>query len=110
MTRQPGHILLKFLAVFVGGCILVWCVTTVGLYAAMLQPPERFGAVMARVPTIAMRLLPFRRLWMSARAGNLQIGDQAPDFELPMLHGKGRVKLSDASRARPVVLIFGSYT
>lgn len=38
------------------------------------------------------------------------IGDAAPDFELPVLHGGGaRVRLSSL-RGRPVALIFGSYT
>ena len=39
-----------------------------------------------------------------------KVGDEAPDFELPLLHGDGRtVRLSDL-RGRPVALIFGSYT
>jgi cytochrome oxidase Cu insertion factor (SCO1/SenC/PrrC family) len=37
-------------------------------------------------------------------------GDEAPDFELPVLHGDGTtVRLSDL-RGRPVALVFGSYT
>ena len=39
-----------------------------------------------------------------------KIGDEAPDFALPVLHGDGAsVRLSDL-RGRPVALIFGSYT
>jgi hypothetical protein len=39
-----------------------------------------------------------------------KVGDEAPDFELPVLHGDGAtVRLSDL-RSRPVALIFGSYT
>ena len=38
------------------------------------------------------------------------VGDEAPDFDLPVLHGDGeRVRLQDL-RGRPVALIFGSYT
>ncbi|MCH7998997.1 MAG: redoxin domain-containing protein [Chloroflexi bacterium] len=38
------------------------------------------------------------------------VGDEAPDFELPVLDGKGAtVRLSEL-RGRPVALIFGSYT
>lgn len=38
------------------------------------------------------------------------VGDEAPDFELPLLHGDGKtVRLLDL-RGRPVALIFGSYT
>ena len=36
-------------------------------------------------------------------------GDPAPHFELALLDGSARVKLSDL-RGRPVGLIFGSYT
>ena len=37
-------------------------------------------------------------------------GDEAPEFELPLLHGGGeRVRLSSL-RGKPVALIFGSYT
>ncbi len=38
------------------------------------------------------------------------VGDEAPDFELPVLDGKGAtVRLSEL-RGRPVALIFGAYT
>ncbi len=38
------------------------------------------------------------------------VGDEAPDFDLPVLHGDGeRVRLSDL-RGQAVALIFGSYT
>jgi hypothetical protein len=90
--------------------VLAWVLATAGLYAAMRQPPERFGAIMAHVPAIAMVALPFKPLWMSARGGHLQIGDPAPDFTLPVLHGDRTVTLSEEFRKRPVVLIFGSYT
>jgi hypothetical protein len=83
---------------------------TAGIYLAMSQPPERFGAIMARVPRVAMIVLPFKPLWMSARAGSLQVGDEAPDFTLPLLHGDRAVTLSAEYPQQPVVLIFGSYT
>ena len=39
-----------------------------------------------------------------------KVGDEAPDFQLPILDGKGAtVRLSEL-RGRPVALIFGSYT
>jgi hypothetical protein len=34
----------------------------------------------------------------------------APDFDLPLLNGSGRVRLSSFRGAKPVALIFGSYT
>ena len=39
-----------------------------------------------------------------------KVGEEAPDFELPVLHGDGEtVRLSDL-RGKPVALVFGSYT
>ena len=42
--------------------------------------------------------------------GTLVVGQKAPDVELVALDGKTRVRLSDWSRAKPLVLVFGSYT
>jgi hypothetical protein len=92
------------------GTALLYTTTVAGLYLAMWQPPERFGAIVSRVPTPAMRILPFRPLWMSARAGSLAVGDAAPDFALPTVAHTATVRLSEQWRERPVVLIFGSYT
>jgi peroxiredoxin len=57
-----------------------------------------------------MIALPFKPLWMSARAGSLQVGDPAPDFGLRVLNGDRTVTLSHEYRRKPVVLVFGSYT
>jgi hypothetical protein len=91
-------------------CALLWATVTAALYVAMRQTPETFGAIMSHVPGVAMIALPFKPLWMSARRGHLQVGDPAPDFALPVLHGDRVVRLSDEARQKPVVLIFGSYT
>jgi hypothetical protein len=41
------------------GCVaLVWTLASAALYAAMRQPPDRFGAIMSHVPTFAMIVLP----------------------------------------------------
>lgn len=98
------------LAIILAVIVVLYGVATSLLYLAMLQPPDTFGAIMAKVPGISMMILPFRPLWMSARGGHLSVGDAAPDFELPML-GEGRlIKLSNENREKPVVLVFGSYT
>ncbi|MBI3848417.1 MAG: redoxin domain-containing protein [Planctomycetes bacterium] len=39
-----------------------------------------------------------------------KVGDVAPDFELPSVDGKTRVRLSSFKGKAPVVLLFGSYT
>jgi len=44
------------------------------------------------------------------REGALKVGDVAPDFTLSTLDGKRKVKLSSFRGAKPVALIFGSYT
>ena|SRR5690242_7963170 len=101
---------LKVLLVLLfAGCCL-YALATAGFYWAMLQPPERFGAIMSHVPMPVMIILPFRPLWMSARGGSLNEGDMAPDFSLPTLDRARSVTLSAELRERPVVLIFGSYT
>jgi hypothetical protein len=98
------------LAVCLACGALLWGLATAALYSAMRQAPERFGAIMAHVPTFAMIVLPFKPLWMVARAGHLAVGGAAPDFALPLLHSDRVVKVSDEIRKKPVVLIFGSYT
>jgi hypothetical protein len=101
---------LKVVGWLVAACVVLYGVAVAGLYAAMRRPPERFGAFMSHVPPVAMMVLPFRPLWMSARAGTLQPGDTAPDFSLPLLKGDRKVTLSEEYRKKPVVLVFGSYT
>jgi hypothetical protein len=100
----------KFFALAVLALFALYVVLSAALYGAMLQPPERFGAIMSHVPGIAFAILPFERLWMPARAGSLKVGDPAPDFELPTLDHNRTVKLSSEYRSKPVALIFGSYT
>lgn len=90
--------------------VLLYGVAAAGLYSAMRQPPEQFGAIMAKAPMAVMMIFPFEPLWMSARKGTLAVGDRAPDFSLPKLDGSGAVSLSAEVRERPVALIFGSYT
>jgi hypothetical protein len=104
------HRVLRVAAACLVGCVLLYGAATAALYAAMRQPPETFGRIMSHVPAVAMIALPFRPLWMSARAGHLRVGDLAPDFALPVLHGDRTVTLSDEYRHKPVVLVFGSYT
>jgi len=95
------------LLVVLGG---IYGLLAAGLYSAMRQPPEEFGAIAAHIPMPAFMVLPFRPLWMSARAGALSAGDAAPDFELPTVDHSASVKLSNIFREQPVVLVFGSYT
>jgi len=103
MTRRT-------LTIGIATVAVLWVAAAAGLFAAMRQTPETFGAIMSHVPGVSFLLLPFRPFWMSARAGNLSVGDTAPDFELPTTDRSRMVKLSSEYRSKPVVLIFGSYT
>ena len=100
----------KLIAAMVMAVALIYGVSTAALYVAMRQSPERFGAIMSRVPNFAMAVLPFEPLWMRARSGSLNVGDRAPDFLLSRLSGAGKVQLSAELRQHPIVLVFGSYT
>ena len=100
----------KIVVGVLGAAVAAYGLAVAGLYASMCQPPETFGSIRSKVPMPAMMILPFRSLWMSARGGNLRVGDAAPDFVLPALDGSGVVQLSSEFRDRPVVLVFGSYT
>jgi hypothetical protein len=91
---------------------LAWMLACVALYDIMRQPPEIFARFMARIPgPVAFLVLPFETLWTHARAGNLQVGDSAPDFSLMKLDKSASVQLSTLTKqGQPVALIFGSYT
>ncbi len=89
---------------------LVWAALVAGLAFAMRQPPDTFGAIMAKMPMPAFLVLPFETLWMDARAGHLRIGDVAPDFTLKTPDGSAQVQLASFQGKKPVVLVFGSYT
>ena len=94
------------------GCIVVlYVVMLAGIWAAMFQPPEVFGRVMSVMPQpLVFILFPFKPMWLFARAGDLNLGDAAPDFALSTVDKKSRVQLSSFRGQKPVVLVFGSYT
>src|ERR1700749_3246730 len=91
---------------------LVWLGGCAAIYAAMRQPPEAFGRVMAHIPgPVAFLAFPFETMWMRARSGDLKPGDAAPDFTLGKVDKSDPVRLSAfTAQRRPIVLIFGSYT
>lgn len=90
--------------------IIVYALATGAMYVAMLQGPGVFANTMKHVPWQTMMILPFKPLWMSARAGHVNMGDAAPDFDLKSVDGNSEYRLSALRGVRPVVLIFGSYT
>jgi hypothetical protein len=92
--------------------VLVWVLASGALYEVMRQPPETFARFMARIPgPVAFLIFPFETLWTRARAGELRVGDPAPNFSLMRLDKSASVRLASViSSGQPVVLIFGSYT
>jgi len=44
------------------------------------------------------------------RRGNLKIGDAAPDARLVALNGSDHFRIRERNFARPLVLVFGSFT
>lgn len=105
-SRRLRRILLRGVVVVV----TLYAVVTAAVYWAMRQTPDRFGRFMTYVPLPVMIAVPFVPLWKNARGGNIQAGDSAPDFNLPMLDHSSQVHLSSFRGSRPVVLVFGSYT
>jgi hypothetical protein len=53
---------------------------------------------------------PFESMWTRARAGNVNVGDVAPDFTLSSLDKSSHLDLATLRKEKPVVLVFGSYT
>ena len=90
--------------------VLVYGVATAAMYGVMLLGPEPFANTMKHLPWQTMIILPFKPLWMSARAGHVSAGDLAPDFDLKSVDGNSAYHLGAMRGTRPVVLVFGSYT
>ena len=90
--------------------VIVYALLSAAIFITMKQTPLRFAAVMSKLPEVSMIVLPFEPLWNVARAGDLKVGDLAPDFQLRTYEKSSLVRLSSFRDDRPVVLIFGSYT
>jgi hypothetical protein len=106
---MKGLALRKILKI-AGVIVALYAVACGVLLAAMYQPPDKFGAFMAKMPRPFMYALPFPPLWNIARAGQLHVGEMAPGFSLMTVDEKSRVELASFRGQKPVVLVFGSYT
>ena len=100
----------KRLTLVAAALAVVYAALCGAFFWAMSQPPAKFGQIMAHVPMPLMAVLPFEPMWNIARGGSLEVGDAAPDFELPTYDHSQTVRLSDLRGKSPVVLVFGSYT
>ena len=92
------------------GLLIGYAVFLIGIFFVMRQPPDRFGQIMKRMPMPVFMVVPFEPMWKVARAGQLSVGDPAPDFNLRTADKKSRVSLASFRGQKPVVLVFGSYT
>lgn len=90
--------------------VLTYSFLLAGFYIAMCQKPDVFSSIMSKTPSAVFMIFPFKPMWLSAREGNLNVGDEAPDFSLETYDKKSRVQLSALRGKKPVVLVFGSYT
>jgi thiol-disulfide isomerase/thioredoxin len=99
-------VLLKIVAALAG----VYLLAVGAVFAAMRQSNTVAGKGLSWLPGPAFMLLPMESMWCEARRGKLAVGQEAPDFDLPTRDGSARVRLSSLRQAKPVVLVFGSYT
>jgi hypothetical protein len=100
----------KITAAVLTGMFVLWLAFVSFMWRAMHKPPEDFARVMSHMPWEVFLVVPFETLWTRARAGNLKMGDSAPDFSLVKLDKTATVHFSEINKAQPVVMIFGSYT
>jgi hypothetical protein len=100
----------RWLGGILGTLLSLWLCFVGYIDWAMHQPPEVFGRVMARMPMPAYFLFPFETMWLDARKGSLNAASTAPDLTVTTLEDKSPVRLATLWAAKPVVLVFGSYT
>jgi hypothetical protein len=100
----------RITAGILAGIFVLWLGFVSFIWRAMHRGPEDFARVMSHMPWQVFLILPFETLWSRARAGTLNPGDTAPDFNLTKLDRSGAIQLSALNHVEPVVMVFGSYT
>jgi hypothetical protein len=89
---------------------LTYSIALIGFFTAMCHSPEVFNKIMSKTPDLVFLVFPFKTMWLTARGGELKVGDEAPDFSLERQDKSATVHLSASRGKKPVVLVFGSYT
>jgi len=79
----------------IAGLVVLALVVAVAIYASVTIGPRNIIGMLR---------------YDQRREGDLVVGDRAPDVTLLALDGKTESRLSDHMGAKPLILIFGSYT
>ena len=80
----------------IGTAVVVIAGAFVGLSVMAGSPKDVYGLLRYALPHM--------------HRGNLKVGDDAPDVRLVALDGANRFHIRERTGARPLVVIFGSYT
>ena len=100
----------KIAAGILSAIFVLWIGLVAFIWRAMHKTPEDFARVMSHMPWEIFLAVPFETMWTRARAGDLNIGDSAPDFSLLKLDKTATIHFSEINKTQPVVMVFGSYT
>jgi type I thyroxine 5'-deiodinase len=102
--------MLKIAALGVAALAGLYGAVVAGLFVLMGQSNVVAGKALNLVPGPLFAVLPLEAMWCEARKGRLELGQEAPDFDLPTRDGSSRVRLSSLRGGKPIVLMFASYT
>jgi hypothetical protein len=86
---------------------LIWK-WAIGIFLVLLIAAFIGLSVMAGSPKDAYGMV--RYAFPHMHRGNLKVGDDAPDARLVSLDGSSHFHIREKTGARPLVVIFGSYT
>jgi hypothetical protein len=81
---------------------------TAGVFGVLLVAAFVVLSVMAGSPRDALFMVRYALPHM--HRGNLKVGSDAPDARLVALDGTTRFHIRERTGARPLVLVFGSFT
>ena len=80
----------------IGVALALFIVAFIGLSLMAGSPKDAYGMVRYALPHM--------------HRGKLKVGDDAPDARLVALNGSDHFHIRERTRAKPLVLVFGSFT
>src|SRR5688572_21127449 len=84
---------------------LIYVVMLAGVFTMMHMSNTVAGKGLSLLAGPVFMLMPMETMWCRARRGRLQVGQEAPDFELSTRDGLSKVRLSSRRGTRPIVLV-----